>query len=271
VITGGGKGILEAETSKSRSLGLVLTPSFVNLNIAVDYFDIEINNQVAQFGAGNIIAACYAAPDFPNNDFCSLFKRDVSPTSTTAWMITSVNNNYVNVQKQAQRGLDLTTRYTHQFTNSKLTIDSQFSWILDWTTQLLSKTSVENNGLVGTPDFNGKVNARLDRADWTYFWGMDVVGKSSDTGYYGKDVFANYRSTGVSAYYKQQSEFQVTHNISVRKKFDKWAAQVGVQNLFDEQPPYISTGGSTRVGNVTLGSSYDAIGRRMYLNVSRRW
>ena len=271
VITGGGKGILEAETSKSKSLGIVLTPSFLNLNIAVDYFDIEINNQVAQFGAGNIVSACYSAADFPNNDFCSLFTRDTNPASTTAWMIKSVNNNYVNVQKQSQRGLDLTTRYTHQFTNSKLTIDSQFSWILDWTTQLLSKTSVENNGLVGTPDFNGKVNARLDRADWTYYWGMDVVGKSSDTGYYGKDVFANYRSTGVSAYYKQQSEFQVTHNISVRKKFDKWAAQVGVQNLFDEQPPYISTGGSTRVGNVTLGSSYDAIGRRMFLNVSRRW
>ena len=270
IITGGGKDILDSETAKSKNFGLVLTPSFINLNIAVDYFDIEINDQVAQFGAGNILLACYGQPNFPNNDFCSLFKRDTNPSSTTPWMITSVNNNYVNIQKQSQRGIDLTTRFIHQFTDSKLTIDSQFSWILDWTTQLLSKAEIENNGLVGSPDFNGDVDLRLEKGDWTYYWGMDVVAKSSDTGYYGKDVYANYRGTGVAAYYKQAAEFQVTHNVSVRKKFDKWTAQVGIQNLFDEQPPYISSG-TTRVGNVSLGSSYDAVGRRMFVNIARRW
>jgi iron complex outermembrane receptor protein len=100
---------------------------------------------------------------------------------------------------------------------------------------------------------------------------MNLVGKSSETGYYGQDVFANYKSTGASAYYKQFAEFQVTHNMSVRKRYDKWTAQVGVQNLFDEDPPRISFSGPTRVGNVALGSSYDAIGRRMFVNIARRW
>jgi iron complex outermembrane receptor protein len=270
IITGGGKGNLDAETSKARSLGFIWTPSFVDLNIAVDYFDIEIENQVAQFGAANIVSACYALPTFPNNDFCSLFTRDVTAGSTTQWAITSVRNNYVNVQRQSQRGLDLTTRFTHQFAGSKLTIDSQFSWILDWQTQLLSDTETKNNGLVGSPDFNGSVNTRYDKGDWTYFWGMDVVSKSSDTDYYGTDVFNNYKGTGVAAYYKQHAEFQITHNVSIRKKFDKWTAEVGIQNLFDEQPPYVSTG-TTRVGNAALNSSYDFLGRRMFFNVSRRW
>ena len=271
IFSGGGKDILEAETANSRNFGIVFTPSFVNLNVAIDYFDLSIENQVDQFGAGNIVSACYALPNFPNNDTCNLFKRDTDPKSPTLWNILSVKNNYINIQKQAQRGLDLTTRFTHQFTDSKLTIESEFSWILDWTTAYTTKAEVERNGRVGFPDFNGKVNARLDRGDWTYFWSTNLVGKSSETGYYGQDVFANYKSTGASAYYKQFAEFQATHNMSVRKRYDKWTAQVGVQNLFDEDPPRISFSGPTRVGNVALGSSYDAIGRRMFVNIARRW
>lgn len=271
IYTGGGKGKLEAETSKSRTLGLILTPSFVNLNIAIDYFDIEINNQVTQYGSGNIVSACYGSPDYPKSDFCALFKRDTDPKSTTAWSITSVTDNYVNVQNQAQRGIDLTTRYTHEFTASKLSIDSQFSWILDWTTQLLSQNTIENNGFVGYPAFNGGVNVKLEKGDLTYYWGMDVVGKSSNTGYFGKDIFRGYWGTNASIFRKQQSEFQITHNISVRKRFDKWSALVGVQNLFDEQPPHLSDGVTTRVGNTALSSSYDGIGRSLFVNISRRW
>lgn len=271
IFTGGGKDNLKAETASSRNIGVIFTPSFVNLNIAIDYFDLMVENQVDQFGAGNIVTACYALPNFPNNDACSLFQRDRDPKSPSRWSILSVKNNYINIQKQAQRGLDLTTRFVHEFTDSKLTIDSEFSWILDWTTAYTTKAEIERNGRLAFPDFNGEINVRLDKGDWTYFWGMDFVGKSSETGYYEQDIYTSYRSTLVPYYSKQFAEFQVTHNASIRKKFDKWTAQIGVQNLFDERPPFISTGGPARVGNTALTSSYDSIGRRMFVNIGRRW
>ena len=79
----------------------------MDLSLALDYFDIEVNNEVAVFGAGNILNSCYASSTFPN-DFCSLFNRDASSHD-----ITLINDNYLNVASQKNRGLDFNARYQH--------------------------------------------------------------------------------------------------------------------------------------------------------------
>ena len=66
IITGGGAGVLEAETSDANTLGVIWTPDFIDLSLAIDYFDITINDQVAQLGAGSILGGCYGSPVFPN-------------------------------------------------------------------------------------------------------------------------------------------------------------------------------------------------------------
>ena len=46
VISGGGFGVLEAETSESNTIGIVWTPGFANLSVSLDYFDIQVDDQV---------------------------------------------------------------------------------------------------------------------------------------------------------------------------------------------------------------------------------
>ena len=60
VFTGGGPG-LKPETALDQTVGFVLTPKIwdLNLQVAVTYWSYDINNEITDFGPGNIIYQCY--------------------------------------------------------------------------------------------------------------------------------------------------------------------------------------------------------------------
>ncbi len=320
ISTGGGAGNLKAETSVAESVGLIWTPDFLDLSVAVDYFDITVNNEIRSYGAANILSSCYRSPTFPSSPFCGLFVRNdapgappPTPPSAGVHAIQTVDNNYVNVAEQVNRGIDLTVRYQHEWDFGKLTIDSQFTWQLHDTTQLFGNfaPSDYNGATFGFdgPDFTGNLNIRFDHGDWTAFWGMDILGKASDTELYGTDTFASTRFSqtcrigGPSAgqtlapgtigncstllgggpltvlngandpngfvYFKQYTEMTITHDVSLRKKMDTWTFQIGVQNVFDEKGPAQSAA-QFRVGSFAL-NGFDPFGRRVFIDISKRW
>ena len=298
IVTGGGAGVLEAETSKARTFGIVFTPKQFDLSVAVDYFEIEVNDEVRQFGASNITFQCYSRQDFPNNPYCGLITRATGATP----QILTINNSYVNVASQKNRGIDLNVRYVNEFDFGRLQVEGEFTWQLEDKTQLLGSSTVEDfNGTTygyDGPDFTGNVNVRFTKNDWTAFWGMNIVGKGSDTGYLGRDEFLSTRYSttcrnsagtvapcttllasaataggltviGTPILYKQYTEFYMTHDLSVRKRMDKWTLQGGIQNVFDERPPAGSTG-QFRIGTAAL-NGYDMVGRSLFLRAGYKW
>jgi iron complex outermembrane recepter protein len=112
IITGGGIGVLEAETSKAKTASVILTPKFsflpdTTVKLAVDYFDIEVNGEIAQLGAGNILAGCYASDFFPTDPLCSLFDRgqfDTNGNLISANNVASVRDSFINVNSQRNSG-----------------------------------------------------------------------------------------------------------------------------------------------------------------------
>jgi len=280
IYSNGGRDVLKAEESTARTIGLVWTPSFVNLNVALDYFEFDVSDEVRQFGAYNILYQCLNSPNYPNSPYCSLFQRD--PTSKN---VTVINNSYVNVAEQNNRGIDLTAAYRHDFSFGRFAIDGQFTWQLEDTTMLMGGTEPEDyNGSTTEPDFTGQISARFERGDWTVNWSVNMIGKASDTDLQGNDVFANARYADLPAgkgsancaaagnycvYYKQYTEFTSYHSASVRYEHDDWTVVTGINNVFDERPPAQSTG-QFRVGTAAL-NLYDMIGRRAFLSLSRRW
>ncbi|MBI1685003.1 TonB-dependent receptor domain-containing protein [Caulobacter hibisci] len=296
ITTGGGAGILNAETSKAWTVGTIWTPSFVDLSVAVDYYEITVNDEIRQFGSANILNTCYTSANYPGDPLCTLFTRDPS-----THYITDVNNSYVNVAEQGTRGIDLYIRYKHEFDFGKLSIDSQFAWQLEDVVELLAGSATEDyNGTTygyDGPDFTGKIVTRFDRGDYTYQWGVDIIGKASDTEEFEGDVFPSTRysttcrntvtnvtgpcatllGTGPIAvvaadvYYKQYSEFTAVHSLSVRKKMDDWTIQAGIRNVFDERSPAQSSG-QFRIGTAAITTGYDLLlGRQGFVNISKRW
>ena len=61
----------------------------------------------------------------------------------------------------------------------------------------------------------------------------------------------------------------VDDEISIRRRFDDWTLQVGIQNIFDERPPGQSSG-QFRVGTAAL-NGYDMVGRRVFVDIKKKW
>ncbi len=273
IITGGGAGILEPETAEAVSVGLIFTPTFADLNIALDYFQIDVDNQVAQFGAGNIVSACYNSDTYPNDPLCTLFVRDKTAGSPRLNQIISVNDSYVNISRQSNKGLDLNVRYTREFSFMDLTIAARASHILDWTQQVFT-ASVPTvlNSRIGSPETVGELTFRLDRGDWTVFYAIDYVGPADNQPFNTNPAQAGGAIVflGQAAFVKRSVDEYLNHAVSIRKRFDKWTLQAGVQNIFDENPPFLGIGsGATVIGNVPLATQYDWNGRTAFVNVSR--
>ena len=119
ITSGGGVGTLQAETSKATTYGVIWTPKFANLKLAVDYFDIQVNDEITQLGAARIVSACYRSLSFPTDPLCSLFKRGPSN------LITDVTDNYLNIAKQVNRGLDVTMNYGQAVSYTHLTLPTK--------------------------------------------------------------------------------------------------------------------------------------------------
>lgn len=291
IIAGGGAGVLKAETSDAKTIGVIWTPSFIDLSVAVDYFEITVNNEITRFGAANTLNQCYRGAGGYPNAFCTLFTRD-----PTTFNVLTVFDGYLNVAEQINNGLDLNTHYTHEFDFGKFTLDTSATWTFKDTTALLAGSTTDQNGTTTEPDFTAQINARFDKGDWTFFWGVDLIGKQSDSGpeNFGGDVFTSTRYSsncrvgagpvglctallgtgaltvvGTPVYFKQYDEFTAYHDISVRKKMDTWTFQAGIQNLFDERPPSQSSG-QFRIGTAAI-NQYDVIGRRAFFQISKKW
>jgi iron complex outermembrane receptor protein len=290
IVTGGGAGVLDAETSEAWTVGVIWTPSFIDLSVAVDYFDILIEDAVLGLSAA-VVAQCYAVSptEFQTNPFCTFFTR--SNATPALPQITAIDNTYRNVNSQTNRGIDLNFRYGHEFGFGDLTLTGQATWQLEDVVGLLDGSLPnDNNGETTEPDFTANLNLRFERGDWTAFWGMNIFGKASDTEAFGGDVFANSRyadipggvlstncdpafaATNYCVYYKQYTEMMVFHNVSVQYRMDDWTFQAGIRNVFDEYNPNASSG-QYRQGITSYGipGNDGLVGRSGFVQLTRRF
>lgn len=270
ILTGGGLGSLEPEDSDSLSVGLVLTPADWGLNVAIDYFDIEVNNQIGSF-AGGAVGACYASDAFRSQPgFCDLFTR--LPGANAG--IDQIDASYRNIPTQRTTGFDITTSYDKDLTFGKLSIDSQITYTKSDILELFEGRVFDFNGLVGEPKWVGSVQSRLKRGDWTFAWTLNYTGKGDNSGYEGEDgLVLPLAGLTVAGNNINSVDAFVTNDLSFQFEADKWNLVMGVTNVLNEEPPLVSTsddaGGVLRTGNVPLSSQYFSgyLGRTFFATV----
>ena len=285
VIAGGGRGVLNAETSNNTTIGLVWTPESLPISAAVDWWRIEVENQVAQFGAGSIVSACYNSQTFPNEAFCTLFNRAPNNAAERPNQILEVRNSYVNISNQIVEGTDWTVRFDKRFGKTRFTAQALVTYMFVDSSQLfVDRPEVSVRGRPYNNKWVSSVDFRFERGPWTFNWNIDGFSATTNDKFFGGDVFGgiglpNCATTSaalapycVSAKYDQSTNLHLQHDMSVRYRADKWEAIVGVNNVFDIDPPVVSTGsGATRIGNSIAISNYDILGRRAFVNVGYRF
>lgn len=274
LVTSGGAGQLEPETAESTTFGLIFTPSDINLSVALDYFDVTIENQVASLSAGAILGGCYGAEVFPNS-FCDLFDRDMDPSSTTYLNITQVRPQYININSQTTSGLDITVRYEHEFDFGELIWDFRsthtFEDVIDTFAGSDGFEIDDFNGTIGNADFVAESQFRLTRGDWTYSWATQFYSRQSRQDWVGDNLYEYVGDEGTRLVYdKIHVEPVFIHTPSVRYSGADWELVVGVRNLFGEEPSAVSNGVGTRVGNAALfANGQDLRGRRAFMRFNK--
>ncbi len=268
VITGGGAGVLDAETSEARTLGFIWTPDFLDLSIAIDYFDIEINDQVAQLGPLAILRGCYGAPVYPNA-FCDLFERNGN-TTVDAYHISTINDSYINVNSQTTRGIDITLRYEHEFDFGDLSIDLSATHTMEDVVNLFDPniaSGFETNdfgGTIGDPEWVADAAIQLRQGDMTYSWFVDYIGPTDNEVFF-DDIQPYF---GLNSRIINSIDPWFSHDVSVRWRDDHMTVTGGISNVFDAQPPVISFGGGQRLQNYALAATqYDLRGRTFFVRL----
>jgi outer membrane receptor protein involved in Fe transport len=113
----------------------------------------------------------------------------------------------------------------------------------------------------------------LSRNDWTYYYGLTVLGSSGLTKEYGGDTF-NFQGAynGESLRERLDTDTTYYHSLSVSRDFNSGlSASFGVKNVLDEKPPVVSI--DWRFDGLRTGTAaqnaWDLVGRRFFLTVSK--
>lgn len=275
IVSGGGAGVLEPEKSEAFTAGFVLTPTFINASVAIDYFEIEVKDQISQLSGGAILGGCYGAPVFPNA-FCDLFNRLPGNAPTNALAVDTVRASYLNVDLQTTRGIDATVRYDRDFSAGSLVFESNATWVFEDIQRLFDPSlasgfeSNDLNTLVGRPKMVANGRLAFTSGDFTYTWGTNYVRRTSNepnvnptTTYFG---FPNAQRDVVA-------ERRFFHSASVFYNQADWSVLVGVDNVFNAKPPTMSSSaGSSLRGNIPINATqYPLRGRTAFARFNYRF
>jgi iron complex outermembrane receptor protein len=262
---GGREAGLKAETSDNKSFGVIFQPELAtgwgDLSLALDRFDLKVDNGVASIGGSSILSKCYDDPAFrAGGSFCRLVSARAAGTNALV-----ITNGFINLSTDVVRGTDITVRYTNDVGTGRLRTNLSLTRFDEQANRLYATDAMDDvNGTIGNPSWSGALNVNYTLKDWTYFYGLDFVGKTSSYEYYEEDA--------ATSTYKLDTPDYFMHSASIQYKdtVGKWSATLGVRNIADTKPSMISAqAGYNRVGNAALYSGYDYMGRRIFLNVSK--
>ena len=233
--SGVGNDTLTPETAKTKTVGFVYNPSFVNgPSIAVDYFDIEVKNRVSAISTAYTLTQCYVEGV---QQFCNNFSRDATG------QITQLNRGNTNMGSMSTKGVDLELNYRFPRTAyGQFAFRSQTSYVDEYNTQSTNDAEVLN--YAGEyPLYRVKSNASLDwnLGNWSatlgarYFSGVKSTGWDCDPAAPIECNNPTGQSTGFDGYNKLGS--QTFTDLSVGYK-TSWNGKimVGVNNIFAKGP-----------------------------------
>jgi len=258
---GGAASGLKPETSRNINFGGALTPRFgnVDLSFSVDYFNLKVNNGVSQLSYTTILSQCYNDPLFRANSVCNLITRAAGGSLT-------VVTGYVNIATSKLRGIDYNARIALPLGPGKLALNAQVTQYLQrYNRNLPTDPTVELTGLYtgnAYPRFTGVFDGTYALKQFSLHYSIEWTQHLDSNAYFNGGPTYNFRTPDY---------FLHSMSGTFRTEDGKFALTAGVRNLFDTDPPQITSGAFNRVGNSPLYSGYDFIGRSFFVNVSTKF
>lgn len=252
---------LKPEKGKSIDFGLVYDPDWLpGVSTSLDFWHIYLSDTLTAIQADTVVSSCFNNAASP---YCSFIHREDN-TSKQPGQVFLINTPVVNLGNLSTSGIDYTLRYKLPHFNVGSMDPGNFRAALN--TSYTSTYNVNATpGQVGaktinyagtfTPQFGniarwrGTATLNWDKGNWNAQWQSRYIHRLTA-------LNADAAITGVNIpvasviYHSIQLGYAVP---SIHTRFD-----VGVDNIFDKQPPLLYQNGSNY--NVDT-ATYDVLGR----------
>lgn len=249
VITSGNPN-LDPELADTWTAGVVFTPSFApGLNIAVDYYDIDIKSAITAPAAAQVVLNCFNG----STDACSRVTRD-STGELTRVLVVPINANL-----QTQTGLDIEMSYSVPLGDGRMQFRFLGNKVFEAYTQAPGTPVIDRTGEVATPGWKWTANVGY-RDDQ---FGLSVQSRYTGGGYYDVTTLPTDLPT---RYIDGQVLFNLNGEYRLQLGDGEYTLFGQVQNVFDKTtPPFGDVSGTAPAATFdTLGRTY-RIGLRMRL------
>ncbi|ACV27696.1 TonB-dependent receptor plug domain-containing protein [Kangiella koreensis] len=206
---------LESEQSKQYAFGLAYQPTDW-VNFTLDYYDIQIDNRIAFFSSGNLLAREDAGDPIPPG---------LGVTRRQDGSIAEILTGYGNEGDLETNGVDMNTRFNFDFEDAgRLASNFQVSWIHDYSVDGGRNLTRDP----GVPQWRAALQNVYNINDFTIAWNVNAIGSQ----YIDVESISGGRvgRTGNWGTWTTH-DLQVSYNTS-------WDGQisVGAQNVFEKLP-----------------------------------
>jgi len=279
---------LKPEQANTITLGAVITPTLVpGLNVSLDYFNVAISNPIVQgIGPALIVSQCVN-----NNIYCNLIHRDPTTGSLFGGSLSNgyVENSNVNSGSLRTSGFDVAANY--QIDLADVIADGLGGVALNFSgtaTNNFTKVPVVGASAYDCVGRYGLVCGEpmplwrhQMRVTWNSPWDFAFSVNWRHLGHVGLDLNTNIPSLAtrgvgfsdtVDGVLPATDYFDVAMTWTV---WDKMQFRVGVNNVFDKNPPVVDGGGNLGLaGFSSFGSGntfpgvYDVIGRNIFMGLT---
>jgi outer membrane receptor protein involved in Fe transport len=265
----GGNPNLDPEEADTWTIGVVATP-IDGLQLALDYWQIEMTDRIGTIGAQTILNFCGLTGD---PFLCDKVRRN--PATGDLWLgsdpnasglIESVNDNFGDL---TFRGIDLNASYAWEMLGGMFSASLAGAYFLEQEVASLPGVNDEAtfdcagriNVSCQTPNWRHVANFRYGRGDWSASARWRMIGRmiyrETDESLASTDqiLVTNDNRIGSYHYFDLSGSYRFMDNYEVT---------LGVNNIFDKEPPLV---GSTLSANANTLSGYDPLGRYLFATI----
>ncbi|MEG3149028.1 TonB-dependent receptor [Sphingomonas sp. ZT3P38] len=288
----GGNPDLLPEKATTKTLGVVFQPTFLKrFTLTVDYFDIKIDNAIRAYGQDATLSDCVAnATATFTPESCSLINRDAADSLwlTPGGFVTDLPNNVGQVQT---KGIEVNGAFSQD-------LGGIGSLSLSMIGTYLDAYRVDNGltqpydcaGLYGpTCSAGGTTQSGAPLPKWRHKVRATLqtplgIGVSLQWRYIGKvkaETLVDNESLHGDFNYDPGLRIKPYNYFDLATTFrvgDSFNFRLGVNNMFDKQPPLVTSGNAGRSGSNlcptgpcngnTYPATWDALGRYFYAGVT---
>ena len=255
----GGSLDLTPEEADIFTAGFVYSPEWAEgLSMTLDYWKIDLTNYITTIGTQIILDGC-----MNEGTFCDKIERRQSGNFQGA--IIQVNDKNTNVGGVDTSGVDFNAKYVFDSEYGEFRINFDTSYLIEYVKHNANGDVDHDGWLRAAQDGNFpelKVNVSLD-------WSYENFSQNLSVKYIKdvKEIEAGWwtDAAGFQRTVKAFTTVDWQGNYNLEEYNTSFT--VGVLNVFDEQPPFAY---SAFNGN-TDGTTYDVIGRQMYVTASVRF